>query len=200
MLQSSGKSLKDYPPMPRADRALVPDVQDVLINEELNYDRKALGKEHERLMSSMTSEQRNVYDTIMTRVSQNKPGVFFLYGYGGIGKTFLWRAMGAALRSQGEIIIIVNSSGIAALLIHGGRTAHSRFGIPILIHEASTCPIDSDSPLAKLIIKAKLIIWDEAPMMHRYCFEAVDRSFRDVMRDVDKRFKHIPFGGKVVFG
>lgn len=106
--------------------------------------------------------------------------------------------MAAALRSQGEIVLIVASSSIAALLIPGGRTAHSRFGIPILIHEASTCPIEPDSPLAKLIIKAKLIIWDEAPMMHRHCFEAVDRLFRDVMRDVDKRFKHIPFGGKVV--
>jgi hypothetical protein len=169
MLQSSGKGLQDYPPMPCADRALVPDVQDVLINEDLNYDRKALAAEHERLMSSMTSEQHNVYDTIMTRVSQNKPGVFFLYGYGGTAKTFLWRAMAAALRSQGEIVIIVASSGIAALLIPGGRTTHSRFGIPILIHEASTCPIEPDSPLAKLIIKAKLIIWDEAPMMHRHC-------------------------------
>jgi len=167
---------------PRADRALVPDVQDVLINEELNYDRNALAEEHERLMSSMTSKQRNVYHTIMNRVSQNKPGVFFLYGYGGTGKTFLWRAMAAALRSQGEIVLTVVSSGIAALLIPGGRTAHSRFGIPILIHEASTCPTEPDSSLAKLIIKAKLIVWDEAPMMLRHCFEAVDRSFRDVMR------------------
>ena len=198
MLQSSGKGLKDYPQMPRADRALVPDVRDMLINDELNYDRRALAEEHERLMSSMTSEQRNVYDTIMSRVSQNKPGIFFLYGYGGTGKTFLWRAMAAALRSQGEIVLIVASSGIAALLIPGGRTAHSRFGIPLLIHEASTCPIEPDSPLALLIIKAKLIIWDEAPMMHRHCFEAVDRVFRDVMKDVDKRFKRIPFGGKVV--
>jgi hypothetical protein len=32
-------------------------------------------------------------------------------------------------------------SGIAALLIPGGRTAHSRFAIPINIHETSTCEI-----------------------------------------------------------
>jgi len=35
-------------------------------------------------------------------------------------------------------------------------------------------------------------------MMHRHCFKAVDHSFRDVMKKVDKKFKHIPFGGKVV--
>ena len=110
MLQSSRKSLKNYPPMPRADRTLVPNAQDVLINDELNYDRIALEEEHERLMSTMTSEQRNVYDTIMTRVSEKNPGIFFLHGYGGTGKTFIWRAMAAALRSQGEIVLIVASS------------------------------------------------------------------------------------------
>jgi len=35
-------------------------------------------------------------------------------------------------------------------------------------------------------------------MMHYHCLEAVDRSFHDVMKKVDKKFKHIPFGGKVV--
>jgi len=47
-------------------------------------------------------------------------------------------------------------------------------------------------------IKAKLIIWDEAPMMHKHCFEALDRSLRDVLKTVDERNKDIPFGGKVV--
>jgi len=112
-------------------------------------------------MSTMTSEQRHVYDTIMTRVSQNNSGVFFLYGYGESGKTFIWRAMAAmaaALRSQGEIVLIVASSGIAALLMLGGRTAQSRFAIPLLSHEALTCIVEPNTPLAFLIVKAKLII------------------------------------------
>jgi hypothetical protein len=46
--------------------------------------------------------------------------------------------MAAAIRSRGEIVLTVASSGIAALLIPGGRTAHSRFGIPIMIDECST--------------------------------------------------------------
>jgi len=89
--------------------------------------------------------------------------------------------------------IIVASSGIAALLIPDGRTTHSRFCIPLLINEFFTCTIEPDSPLGKLIVKANLIIWDEAPMIHRFCFEAVDRTFRDIMKEVT-----IPFGGKVV--
>jgi ATP-dependent DNA helicase PIF1 len=106
--------------------------------------------------------------------------------------------MCAALRSQGDIVLAVASSGIAALLIPGGRTAHSRFCIPFSVDECSTCTIEPNSPLAILISKAKLIIWDEEPMMHKYCFEAVDRSFRDILKLVDGRNKHIPFGGKVV--
>ena len=48
---------------------------------------------------------------------------------------------------------------------------------------------------------ARLIIWDEAPMTHRYAFEAVDRTFKDLMKAVDPSLEEKPFGGKViVFG
>jgi len=80
------------------------------------------------------------------------------------------------LRSKGEIVITVASSGIAALLIPSGRTAHSRFGIPIEIHESSSCNITPNTDLAQLMARAKLIIWDEAPMLHKHCFESVDRA------------------------
>jgi ATP-dependent DNA helicase PIF1 len=121
---------------------------------------------------------------------------FFLYGYGGTDKTYIWGAMSAALRSNGEIVPTVTSSGIAALLILSGRTAHSRFAIPINIHETSTCEIPTKYHLADLIRCTKLIIWDEAPMMHKHCFEAVDRTLQDIMPK-----KNISYGGKlVVFG
>jgi ATP-dependent DNA helicase PIF1 len=146
-------------------------------------------------MSTMTNEQRRIYDRIMKRVEENRQGLFFLYGYGGTGKTYIWRAMSAALRSKGEIVLTVASSGIAALLIPGGRTAHSRFAIPINVHETSTCeiPASATNDLSNLIRRAKLIISDEAPMMHRHCFECVDRTLQDIMGK-----KNIPFGGKVV--
>jgi len=41
----------------------------------------------------------------------------------------------------------------------------------------------------------KLIIWDEAPMAHKYCFKALDRTLKDIMKC------DLVFGGKViVFG
>ncbi|XP_024640519.1 ATP-dependent DNA helicase PIF1 [Medicago truncatula] len=104
----------------------------------------------------------------------------------------------AAIRLRGEIVLIVASSGITALLIPGGRTAHSRFGLPFIIDEYSTCNVKPNTPLAQLVVQARLVIWDEAPMMHKFYFEALDRSFRDVRKEVDKRNKYIPFGGKVV--
>jgi ATP-dependent DNA helicase PIF1 len=193
LLQCSGKSLKNYSGMPRPEAGLLRDVGNRLIYDELNYDRLSLCKEHSELMSTMTTEQRGIYDKIMGRITGNKPGFFFLYGYGGTGKTYIWRALSAALRSKGEIVLTVASSGIASLLIPGGRTAHSRFGIPLNINEYSTCEIGPREPAAHLIRRAKLIIWDEAPMMHKHCFEAVDRTLKDLMKE--KRF---PFGGKVV--
>lgn len=96
----------------------------------------------------------------------------------------------------------VASSGIASLLFPRGITAHFRFGIPLNVTENSTCAgIRPGSDLVALLIKTKLIIWDEAPMMYKYCFEALDRSLRDIMRYVDRDNLHRPFGSKViVFG
>lgn len=46
MLQSCGKILSDYPPIPQADPSLIPDIQNRLIHDELNYDRQSLDEEH----------------------------------------------------------------------------------------------------------------------------------------------------------
>jgi len=110
----------------------------------------------------------------------------------------LWKTLSAGIRSQGFIVLNVASSGIASLLLPGGRTAHSTFGLPMKITKTSTCDMKQGTPKAKLIIHTKLIIWDEAPMMSRFCFEALDRMLRDIMSSVDKDNKYKPFGGKVV--
>ncbi|XP_012843381.1 PREDICTED: uncharacterized protein LOC105963521 [Erythranthe guttata] len=106
--------------------------------------------------------------------------------------TFIWKTLSAAIRLKGEIVINVASSGIAPLLLPGGRTAHSRFVLPIIVHESSTCSIKQHSPHAELLSKAKLITWGKAPMMHRYCLEALDKTMKSIL-DLD-----MPFGGKVV--
>ncbi|PIA26872.1 hypothetical protein AQUCO_08600024v1 [Aquilegia coerulea] len=98
------------------------------------------------------------------------------------------------LRSKGKIVLAVASSGIASLLLPGGRTAHSRFKIPLEVDDYSTCNISQKIDLAQLIQRADLVVWDETPMNHRNIFEAVDKTFQDLMHDADG---HI-FGGKTI--
>lgn len=123
---------------------------------------------------------------------------FFVYGSGGCGKTFLWRTLISKLRSECKIVLQVASSGIVATLMPRGRTAHSRFKIPIFIDEHSMCSISHTSNIIKLIKRTNLIIWDEAPMQHRYAFECLDRSLRDIMKTVHPNRFHMPFGGITV--
>ena len=78
-------------------------------------------------------------------------------------------------------MLSVASSGVAALLLHGGRTAHSVFKIPLDIDETSQCAVSSNSILAAQLRNVDIIIWDEAPMTHKHSIEAVDRLLRDLM-------------------
>ncbi|GKC25957.1 ATP-dependent DNA helicase PIF1-like protein, partial [Tanacetum coccineum] len=174
------------------------DWSNVLIQEEMNFKKNEMEAEHTSLYSKMTDEQKEVYNTIMEAINSGKGGVFFLYGYGGTCKTFVWKTLSSAIRSKGEVVLNVASSRISALLLPRGRTAHSRFRIPINVNEQSFCNISADSPLAALLRKTKLIIWDEAPMTHKHAFEALDRTLRDV---IDTNSSDKPFGGKtILFG
>ncbi|CAN1306100.1 ATP-dependent DNA helicase PIF1 [Linum perenne] len=90
------------------------------------------------------------------------------------------------------------SSGIAATLLPHGSTAHSQFKIPIDIHHTSTCHIKRGTQLAHIIRNTELIVWDEAPMIHRLSFEAVDRTICDLMDLPMSGNGYKPFGGKTV--
>lgn len=169
-----------------------------LVADELNYNKEEMMQLHDELVRNLTVEQKRVYKKVMDAVLSNNGGFFFLYGFGGTGKTFVWNTLSAALRSRGLIVLNVASSGIASLLLPGGRTAHSRFSIPISINEISTCNLRQGSVKAELLQKASLIIWDEAPMLNRHCFEALDKSLNDIMKTRAKFGYDIPFGGKVV--
>ena len=113
-------------------------------------------------------------------------------------KTFLWNCIITYLRAKRKIVLTVASSGVASLLLPNGRTAHSRFRIPIDLDELSICDIKRGTKLADLIVKTDLIIWDEALMTNRQCFEALDRSLRDILSEKQTELENMPFGGKVV--
>ncbi|KAM3265579.1 ATP-dependent DNA helicase PIF2-like [Capsicum annuum] len=90
------------------------------------------------------------------------------------------------------IALATTTSGVAATLLSGDCTTHSRFEIPLQTTDTTITRMSKQGGGAKLIKKAKMIIWDEAPMASRRTIKTVDRSFRDIL-DIDE-----PFGGKVV--
>ncbi|XP_058742589.1 uncharacterized protein LOC131625469 [Vicia villosa] len=199
LLQRSRKSLNDFPGMPKPHGYINEELGNNLIYEERNYDPAEQLQQFNTLYNNLTDEQRDVFKQILTAVDTQNGGVFFLYGYGGTGKTYMWRTLASYIRSRRQICLTVASSGIASLLLPGGRTAHSKFKIPIPTLESSTCDINKGSDRGNMLKLSKLIIWDEAPMCHKFCFEALDKTLRDIMggtRSSDKIF-----GGKViVFG
>ncbi|XP_016204698.1 uncharacterized protein LOC107645232 [Arachis ipaensis] len=169
ILHSYGKTLKDYPPMPLATEVDNSLLTERVIREELNFNRDDLKKNASDMLAIATPEWRYAFDKIVT-----------------------------AIRSRGDIVLNVASSSIASLLLPNRRTAHSRFKIPLNVTEDSVCNIKPGSPQAMLLLKAKLIIWDEAPMVSRYCYEVPDKCLGDIMRCSPTYSKDLPFGGKVV--
>ncbi|XP_066391946.1 uncharacterized protein [Miscanthus floridulus] len=190
--------LMTYYGLPEPDRTMRSRVANRLLAEELAYDCEDLMRIHGTLAGQLNVEQKKVYDVVTQSVYRKSGQFFFVYGCGGTGKTFLWNAIISHLRSERLIVLAVASSGVASPLLPGGRTAHSRFKIPIVIDESSMCNIKRGTFLADLIAHSSLIIWDEAPMTHRHCFESLDRSMRDILGETDSSCLNNLFGGKTV--
>lgn len=110
-------------------------------------DWTSLEMEIEMLMAQFTREYKDAYNIIIKFVDNNNRGRFFIYGYGGIGKTYVWRTLSASICSKWHIVLTVAPSGIASLLLTGGCTVHLRFVIPINIDEDSVCPSVINSAL-----------------------------------------------------
>jgi len=164
-----------------------------LIAEELRYDFAQEGTNMESLVPKLNAEQRTSYDLILNSLEQSEATQFFLQGPAGTRKTFLYGGLCSTLRAQGKIVLCVASSGMAAQLLPGGRTSHFQFKIPLNIHEDSICSITHTSNLAHLLRATSLIIWDEVPMQHKYCFEAVSKALNDVCNTgIGKQFGNIP--------
>lgn len=182
-------------PMPENERRILPNR---LLREELEYETSEIDGEFQKLYAGLNAEQLNIFNQIL-QSNDNKIGeVFFVNGSGGTGKTYLWRKLCYSLRSKQKIALTVASSGIAALLLPGGRTAHSRFKIPLQLFDDSCCSISKRSDLAGLIKETSLIIWDEAPMTNKYAYDALDRTCRDILSANDQNANNKVFGGITV--
>jgi hypothetical protein len=131
LLSSHGKCWTEYPGLPSYNITLLQSSLDQvnrLIQEELSYERRELEDLSSR-SGTLNLEQKNAFNQVMECVNSNASKIFFIDGPGGSGKTYLYNTILGTVRNLGKIALAVASSGIAAMLLLGGRTAHSRFKI-----------------------------------------------------------------------
>ena len=103
----------------------------------------------------------------------------FFFSQRGLGRPFILNAIldSVCCSEPGECIALaMATTGIAANLLHLGRTFHSRMKAPLHPNEDSTLNITAQSGLATLVRRAILLLIDEATMLHRYQLEALHRT------------------------
>ena len=190
--------LSDYGlPSPSRNERILLDAQPLEIRQELDFDctvESATVKRNETLMKN-NKEQHTAYNTIINKIYNTKlhgKKFMFLQASAGTGKTFVASTIASKIRSRGDIALCCATSGIAANLFDNGRTMHSRFKIPLNCHKYSPLTIKRQTALAELIRKAKIIIWDEAPMAHKNVLFWLDRQLRDITGINEQ------FGGKLL--
>ncbi|KAH9120307.1 hypothetical protein AeMF1_007478 [Aphanomyces euteiches] len=203
-LESNGSSLAHFQELPQLAQ-----FEQYFALEETNRGRQSnrlvaieSSHNHEQIQgilegnSTMTEEHEVFYNDVMSEITKEstvrRGKAYFLEGEGGSGKTFISNILLAQVLSMNKIALAVASSGLAALNLIGGTTAHSRFCLPRSLHELSRCDVRKQSHLAEVLRLTEVIIWDECSMMHKYAVEAVDHMLQDLMDNV------LPFGGKVV--
>ena len=192
------RSLSDIKEMPKTKPVLLKELGNNLWNQELDYDVVEETLRHDMQFNKLNADQRAIYESILDSVDKKDGKLFFVYGTCGTGKTLLYQTIISRIRSKKQIVLPVASSGIAALLLPNGRTAHSRFNIPLNLTENKLCNIKPGTMLAELIEKTDLTIWDEAPMTHKHAFEALDKTLKDIMSINNPSAKDQIFGGKTV--
>ncbi|TMS37427.1 hypothetical protein L596_004362 [Steinernema carpocapsae] len=108
----------------------------------------------------------------------NPPSGSSTFRDGGTGKTFLFNAIIAKLRTLSIGVLAVAPTGIAALLLRFGQTAHSCFKIPNDVDYSTAPGIQIHHRTAERIRQTRLIIIDEISMLHGAVFDYIDRTIR----------------------
>ncbi len=143
------------------------------------------------LLAMFTAEQSDALQQVLSSIrSDASCNVFVLLSSAGCGKTAFANGLAASVRAEGRIAVCVAASALAAMLLTGGRTAHSALHIPIPANDGTMCNLSHVE--REQLRRADVIIYDEISMVHEHVADTVDRSLRDVMCDAR------PFGGKTV--
>ena len=100
-------------------------IQPATFRAELDFDVPELRNQANRLERDLTDEQRDIYNSVITAIKDNTSLSLFIVARGGCRKTYLLNTILKKVRSlndQGSIAMA--TTGIAANLLHMGRTFH----------------------------------------------------------------------------
>nr|KAJ0210439.1 hypothetical protein LSAT_V11C400164510 [Lactuca sativa] len=134
LASTPSKSLADFG-LPLPSSSVLAVLKNRLLLEETSYDKQSLASQYTYM----------VHEYVVKATEDKRQILLFLYGHGGTGKMFMWTTLLSYLRSIGKIVLAVAASGIASLLLPSGRTAHSRFVIPIDLTDKSSCNIKKNT-------------------------------------------------------
>ncbi|KAL3115858.1 hypothetical protein niasHT_007158 [Heterodera trifolii] len=180
---------------------------------DANQRRKSLQQIAVEQVEKLNADQMAAFDKISRAVlNGGEQKLFFLEGAGGCGKTFFyntlikWCVAGKPMLSESDntvwgrdkdslrrsAVIAAASTGIAALLLIGGGTAHRHFYVPNDVSDETAPMLNFESAKAQILREADLIIIDEISMLSSKVLRYIDRLLRDVCA------MSLPFGGKVI--
>ncbi|KAL3125241.1 hypothetical protein niasHT_005847 [Heterodera trifolii] len=168
---------------------------------DANQRRKSLQQIAVEQVGQLNADQMVAFDKISQAVlSGGEQKLFFLEGAGGCGKTFFyntlikWCVAGKPMLSDSvntvwgrdkdtlrrSAVIAAASTGIAALLLIGGGTAHRHFYVPNDVNDETAPMLNFESQKAQQLREADLIIIDEISMLSSKVLRYIDRLLRDV--------------------
>uniref|UniRef100_A0A914I8K2 ATP-dependent DNA helicase n=1 Tax=Globodera rostochiensis TaxID=31243 RepID=A0A914I8K2_GLORO len=166
----------------------------------------------EKHVKKLNVDQRKAFACITEAVNgRGNKRCFFVEGSGGCGKTFLYNTLirwclagKPQINSEPELprqaptqlntgsVLASASTGIAALLLIGGATAHRLFSVPNDVCDDTPPRLAFESAGAKKLRSAELFIIDEISMLSNKVLRYIDRLLRDVCAT------NKPFGGKPI--
>ena len=160
------------------------------VQHQLRYPRHEQLQEYNTRYNACNPDQKGFVHFI--RDKGNKRPVM-IHAAAGFGKSFAFKTVAARERMNGGVVVIIASTGLAALSFDGGRTPHAAFKMTVVedpTTEEIVCDFGDESDQADFLRQVTLILWDEAPMAHRGWMEAISTKLCQIMEN------ELPFGGK----
>jgi hypothetical protein len=145
-------------------------------------------------LSLLNREQGIIGRAIVDAITGDHGQLFLLQGSAGTGKTFTVNAIVSELRRLGKRCLITATTGIAAVQYLGGTTVHSLFklGIDENARMDFRCNIGRDTPHARYLSGADLIVIDEVSMLTPWVANRVSLTLKAICEN------EAHFGGKKI--